>query len=231
MKHKLVVFDWNSTLIADTKAAWLASNACLEFYGGKAITLERFRETFTFPVIHFYTLNGVSADTVLRDKDGGNVVFQGTYERLAARARTRTGARELLDWLTGEGYSVTILSNYLTDKINGHLTRLKIGHYFHHVCAHNCDGTTILQSTSKAQRLSDFMLKRNYKPADCVIIGDTMEEPEIARSLGLRSIGITDGCISRTRLAKAEPDHVVHSLSEVKNLLAAPRRNATKLGL
>lgn len=219
MKHKLVVFDWNSTLIADTRAAWLASNACLEYYGGRAVSLARFRETFTFPVIHFYTLNGVSADTVLRDKDGGNAVFQGTYEHLAARARTRTGARELLDWLTGEGYSVTILSNYLTHKINPHLQRLKIDHYFHHVCANNCDGTTILQSTSKAQRLSDFMLKRNYKPADTVIIGDTMEEPEIARSLGLRSIGITDGCISRARLRKAEPDVIIESLSEVKKIL------------
>lgn len=217
--HKLVVFDWNSTLIADTQAAWKASNACLEYYGGKAITLEKFRETFTFPVIHFYTLNGVSADTVLRDKDGGNEVFQGTYERFAANARTRTGARRLLDWLTNEDYSVTILSNYLTDKINTHLERLKIDHYFHHVCAHNCDGTTILQSTSKAQRLSDYMIKRNYKPADTVIIGDTMEEPEIARALGLTSIGITDGCISRSRLAKATPDHTVTSLKDINVIL------------
>ncbi len=217
--HKLIVFDWNSTLLADTVAAWKASNACLEFYGGKAISLARFRDTFHFPVIHFYTQNGVSADTVLRDKDGGNAVFQGSYERLAATARTRTGARDLLDHLTAADYSVIVLSNYLTDKINGHLTRLKIGHYFHHVSAHNCDGTTILQSTSKAERLSDFMIKRNYKPADTIIIGDSMEEPEIARKLGLTSIGITDGCISRARLKAAAPDHIVNSLSEIKALV------------
>lgn len=206
-------------MLADTIPSWRASNVCLEFFGREAITLARFRETFHFPVIHFYTQNGVSVDELLARKDEGNAVFQTSYEKMAAKCRTRSGARELLEFLKARDFDCIILSNYQTDKIRAHLKRLKIEHYFSFVSAHDCDGTTILQSTTKKERLSEFMVKRGYRPADTVIIGDSMEEPEIARALGLKSIGIYDGCISRERLREAGPDHLVRHLRDVQVLV------------
>ena len=218
MNHKLIVFDWNGTLLSDTVAAWKAANICLQHYGAAPISLAHYRETFHFPVIHFYRLNNVDVDTVLADKEG-NGLFQREYERLAVRARTRGGARELLGWLKARDYSCIILSNYRTERIEAHLKRLKLEPYFHHISANNDDGTSILHSTSKAERLSAFIAKRNFKPRDTVIIGDSMEEPEIARHLGLTSIGITDGTISRARLKEARPDYIVTHLQEIKGTL------------
>ena len=219
MDRKLVVFDWNGTLLADTAASWKAANVCLEFYGRPPISLAHYRETFHFPVIHFYALNGVSVDEVLARKDEGNALFQSTYETLAARSRTRKGALTLLHWIQESKMDCIILSNYLTNKIEAHLARLNIDSSFSYVSAHDCDGTTILQNTTKAERLSAFMVKRGYKPADAVIIGDSMEEPDIARHLGLTSIGITDGYISRKRLQDSRPDYIVHNLTDVINVL------------
>lgn len=104
------------------------------------------------------------------------------------------------------------------DEIKGHLKRLGLEHYFKYVSAHDCGGTTILQSTTKVLRLKSYMEESGHAPQDTVIIGDTMEEPEIARALGLTSVGITDGYISRKRLAEAKPDHIVHRLDEIKGL-------------
>ena len=219
MTHKLIVFDWNGTLLADTLPSLKASNACLEFYGRPPITMERFRETFNFPILHFYKLNGISTDEMLARKEESNIVFQSSYEALAANTRLRKGARELLQWCNDQGHTCMILSNYMTDKITAHLHRLKIRHHFADISAHDCDGTTILHKTTKAQRLSEYMLKRNYKPAETIIIGDSTEEPEIARQLGLTSIGITDGAISRPRLKKAAPNHMINTLSQCKPLI------------
>ena len=58
MKHKLVVFDWNGTILSDTLHSWKAGNTCLEFYNHPGISLKQYRETFTFPIMHFYKLNG-----------------------------------------------------------------------------------------------------------------------------------------------------------------------------
>lgn len=211
-QRKLAIFDWNGTLIADTKPAWVASNKCLEFYGRPAITLQQQRETFDFPIIHYYKRNGCSIDRVLETKEEANAIFQNAYDALAAGVRTRRGARELLEWLRTSNVDCMILSNYLTRKIEPHLDRLKIRHYFGHISANTCDGTSILSATSKQERLSEFIVKRGYHPAHAFIIGDSREEPEIGRHLGITSIGITGGCITEARLRAAKPDHIVHAL-------------------
>lgn len=216
---KLIVFDWNGTLLADTAASWEAGNLCLEFYGAPAITLQQYRDTFTFPILHFYKLNGLSVDMILEKKDGANTVFQEDYERRAANARTRKGARALLEWIMKNNMQAVILSNHITDKIRDHTQRLNIDHYFDDVLAYDCNGTTIVEHTHKQERMSQYLETHNYRPEDVIIIGDSTEEPEIAHILGLTSIGITDGYITPARLKKAEPDFIVHNLHDVINVL------------
>ncbi|MCC7305214.1 MAG: HAD family hydrolase [Alphaproteobacteria bacterium] len=217
---KLVVFDWNGTLLSDTIASWKASNVCLAYYGAPSITLARYRETFHFPIIHFYKLNGCSVDNVLARKEEAYTAYQTAYEKFAANARTRRGAREVLQWLKDNGIASIILSNYLTPKIEAELKRLKIAHFFQHISAHE-DGLHILENTSKAERLTDYILKNGYHPADVLIVGDSMEEPDIGRHLGITSAGITDGYISEKRLREAGPDYIIRSLSEVIKLIKA----------
>ncbi len=220
MQHqKLAIFDWNGTLLADTRLAWIASNKCLEFYGQKPISFKRQLETFDFPIIHYYKRNGCSIDKVLETKDEANEIFQNSYDELAKNARTRSGARDLLKWLTDNNVACIILSNYLTIKIEKHLDRLDIRHYFSHISANNCNGTTIINATNKLERLSSFMIKRGYKPDNSFIIGDSMEEPDIGRHLGITSIGISGGCINKKRLIAARPDHLISKLSETKQIL------------
>jgi phosphoglycolate phosphatase-like HAD superfamily hydrolase len=220
MKHKLIVFDWNGTLLSDTLPSLVAGNVCLEFYGAKPLTLAQYRATFTFPILHFYKLNGLSVDEILARKDEANTVFQAAYEDLAKNARTRKGARELLGWLTKScGFTCIILSNYRTARIRTHLERLGIAHYFTDVLAFGCNGASIVETTHKTERLQTYMREQGFKPEDTVIIGDSTEEPDIARVLGLTSIGITDGYISRARLMEAAPDHIINHLGEIRPYL------------
>jgi phosphoglycolate phosphatase-like HAD superfamily hydrolase len=211
---KLVVFDWNGTLLADTVPAWKAANVCLGVYGTAPITLKQFRETFHFPVIHFYKLNGCNVDDVLARKDEAYAAYHQSYESLAANCRLRGGAREVLQWLMDHNFDRTILSNHVTHKITPHLKRLKIDHYFGHVCG-NDDGTKILQHTSKAERLSEYIVKRGYRPADIVIVGDSTEEPEIAHRLGLHCVSITDGYMSTHRLKAAKPGSIIKTMTDI----------------
>lgn len=217
--QKLAIFDWNGTLLADTHQAWVASNECMKFYGAEPISFKQQMETFDFPILHYYKRNGIDIDKVLETKEEANEIFQNSYDELAKNARTRRGARDLLEWLKKRDITCVILSNYLEPKIKVHLKRLKIDHYFSHVSANTCNGTSILNSTSKLERLSDFMVKRGYHAGNAFIIGDSKEEPEIGRHLGITSIGITGGCISPPRVRAAKPDHLITSLTEVPDIL------------
>jgi len=219
MKHKLIIFDWNGTILADTIPALKASNACLEFFGQPPISMTHFRNTFDFPVIHFYTNNGCDEDEILAQKDESNRVFQTTYEELSQNCRTRRGVRETLAYLHARDYHMIVLSNYLTDKITPQLERLGIGQYFQHVCAHNCDGTSIMQSTSKMERVQAYMDAHGFEPRHTTIIGDSLEEPEIARLLGLTGVSITGGVASKPRIKAQEPTHIIHSMREITTIL------------
>ena len=108
---KLIVFDWNGTILADSLPCLEASNACLKFFNVPPISLQKFRETSHFPVIHFYKLNGACVDTVLAKQDEANGIFYDTYTKAAKNARTRTGVRQLLQWLEKNNHDRTILSN------------------------------------------------------------------------------------------------------------------------
>lgn len=217
--RKLAIFDWNGTLIADTRQAWIASNECLKFYGVEPISFQQQLDTFDFPIIHYFKRNGVCVDRLLETKSESNEIFQSNYDRLAANARTRRGTRQLLDWLHAQDVTCIILSNYLVPKIEAHLERLNIRHYFSAISANNCDGTSILNSTSKLERLSSFMVERGYHAGNAFIIGDSKEEPDIGRHLNITSIGITGGCISAPRLRAAKPDHVITALPQAIDVL------------
>jgi phosphoglycolate phosphatase len=217
MDRKLVVFDWNGTLLSDTVASWKAANICLGFYGVAPISLQKYRETFHFPVIHFYRLNGCDVDEVLAKKNEANVIFQNAYEDLVKNARLRTGARDVLTWLKQREMPAIILSNYLTHRIEAQLNRLKIRDFFRDVSAHDDDGTKILEHTTKVDRLKDYMSKNGFQ--DAVIIGDSMEEPDIARVLNLTSVAITDGYITQKRLKEAKPTHIINNLRDLRSLL------------
>jgi len=220
MNNKLIVFDWNGTILSDTRASVAAGNVCLEFYGANPISLRQYRETFNFPIMHFYKLNGLSVDQVLAKKDEANIVFQKAYEDLAKNARTRVGAREILRWIgTQKNMNSIILSNYRTARIAEHVERLKLSEFFDDILAFGCNGASIVEGTHKTERLTNYMSAHNYKPEDVVIIGDSTEEPEIGRILGVRSIGITDGYITEKRLRAAKPDHVIHNLQALKPIL------------
>ena len=205
--------------MSDTRASVEAGNVCLEFYGAQPISLQKYRETFNFPIMHFYKLNGLSVDDVLAKKDAANEIFQKAYEDLAKHARTRAGARQILAWIKDQGMRCIILSNYRTERIKEHVQRLRIADYFDDILAFGCSGASIVEGTHKTERLTHYMKQQGLKPEDVVIIGDSTEEPEIARVLALTSIGITDGYITRKRLREASPDHIIHTLPEIRAIL------------
>lgn len=214
----LAVFDWNGTLFADTRATHEATNACLDYFGIPPITLEEEQATFTFPLIHFYEKMGVDADTYLRSVDENSRIFIETYKRESAICGLADGAIELLDWLNAHDVHTMILSNHLASELAADVARLGITPHMNHVSG-NEKNATIVQGLSKQKRLAAYMEQHGFTPEKTFIIGDSHEEPDVARHLGLLGISITGGLMNAERLAKAAPDHIVDHLSQVRPIL------------
>lgn len=214
----LAVFDWNGTLFDDTPATHAATNACLRSFGRPEIDVHTMQETFTFPLIHFYEKMGVPADEYLsKASEEGNLYIE-SYEPAAMNCTVMDGAIELLEWLNEKDVHCMILSNHLQRNLDADVARLGITPYMKTVSG-NLEKATLTQGLSKQIRLEAYMRENGFSPDKAFIIGDSHEEPEVAKHLGLMGISIAGGLLSASRLEKYKKDYVIKHLSEVRPIL------------
>jgi len=212
-----VFFDWNGTIIPDTKPSVMADNLCLELLGVSPKTVKIYRKTFIFPVSAYYEYHGADPREIERLKDEICRVFTERYEQMIVRCRTRKGTRELLEFLKKRRINSLILSNHYYSGIVKHLERLKLSKYFSVILSNPDVVSTI--GKSKDQRLEDYLISNKLNPSKVIIIGDSCEEIELAKQFGLFSIAITDGYVSTQRLRQAKPNEVVSHLGQVIDII------------
>ncbi len=214
----LAAFDWNGTLFDDTPATLAATNACLKGFGLPEIDTHTMQETFSFPLIHFYERMGVSADDYLRRAEEESNVFMGTYEEASKDCCIMDGAIPLLDWLTEQDVHCMVLSNHIQHHLNDDVAKLGITPYMKTISG-NPTKATITQGLSKQIRLEAYMKEHGFAADKTFIIGDSHEEPELAKRLGILGISISGGLLSAARLEKYKADYIIDHLDEVRPIL------------
>lgn len=219
MKYKLAVFDWNGTLLDDAPANVAGTNSTLAVLGRPPITLEKYRDTMDFPVTHLYSRNGIDADTYLARGDELADIFYETYGREAKKSPLREGTHELLDGLMDNDVTTMILSNYLQEELEAQMAQRHVHHKFKHICGNDRALNKGITRTTKLERLKVYLDKFGYNPAEAFIIGDSFEEIEVGKHLGMLTISVSWGCFSRERLEKGGAHHLIDDLAQMHKIL------------
>ncbi len=219
MKFKLAVFDWNGTLMDDTLANLAGANATFRAAGVPEISQEQYRETMDFPVIHAYTRNGIHPDDYLEKFELYGQVFLDAYKEAAKAMSLRRGAVELLDKLLDKGVTTMVLSNYVQHELEAQMASYHVHHKFKHICGNIAFNRQEHTRTTKLGRLEKVIAENGYDPKDAFIIGDSLEEPDIAKALGMTAISVTWGCFSPERLRGSPTDYVIDELAELDKIL------------
>jgi phosphoglycolate phosphatase len=212
---RLIVFDWNGTLLSDTSACLDADNHIIKYFGGKPINLKTYRDTVVIPSYNFYALHGCKMAKL--DKKFG-MIFHSFYEERAKKCRTRKGAKETLKWLYSNSIGSVILSNHTKNGIIFQLKRLRLDSYIKKVLA-NSELDAPIKKRNKLKKLQDYIKQNHYNKNEIIIVGDSPEESEIAKKIGIKSVLITDGYYSTSRLKKSKPDYIINNLKEIKKII------------
>ncbi len=210
-----VVFDWNGTLLADIAHTFAATGEVLERLGKPRITMAKYRDSYSMPISDFYLKIGFSSTEIERHEHAITEIWTDHYSQAAAKVRLRRGARRVLESLKDMGHGSLLLSNHYRDDIAGHAKRLRIDGYFHNILA-NDHFKTAFRSNGKQWRLEEYAKERGIGRA--IVIGDSVEEVEIARNMGFVSVAITGGFCSEGRLRAAKPDYLVGNLSALPEI-------------
>jgi phosphoglycolate phosphatase len=216
---KLVAFDWNGTLLSDTQITLKAENIALNAIGVKPISLKKLQETFDIPVTRYWDNLGFSKSFVKIHLDTIENTFHSQYKILAGQARTRSGAKEALKWLTSQHITKVIFSNHDIPDIKRHLTRLKIEKIITTVLANPGNERLQIFNRNKGQKLDDYRKQNKFKPKEIITVGDMCEEIEIGKQYGYHTVALTSGFNSTARLKAAKPDFLIHNMTDLIGII------------
>jgi len=208
-----MVFDWNGTLLDDTKVLVDAVNMQLDYMGVPRISVEDYREHYSIPIRECLHRFGVTDEIYQASSKVGTEIFHREYETLADTASLADGTVDLLHNLKSRTIENIILSNHIVKEIRRLMVRHDLERFISNILANDAIGVS--DHTGKQHRIEHFLEINNIDPDDAVIIGDTVEEINIGKHLGMKTISLSTGANSTSRLKNEHPDLLVDSLREI----------------
>lgn len=189
-----IVWDWNGTLLDDTRACVDTLNLMLAKRGLGTVSFEFFRENFAFPARRFYELVGMNVPD--SEWDALAQEYHDTYAEQTVKLNDEAVAA--LERVKAVGVRQSLLSALRQDKLDADIERYGLGGYFDNVY-----GTDNLDGASKLDRARELFARLG--DGEAVMIGDSLHDREVADALGVRSVLCSQGGHSHERLAAVGP--------------------------
>lgn len=219
-----LVWDWNGTLLDDLTLVVAATNASLLTAGGAPTTPEAHRREFRRPVIEYYRqVLGRPVDEeefVQLDK-----IFHEAYANGLTTCALAPDAMDALRSWTG---TQSLLSMWFHTELVPTVDRYGLTPYFVRV-----DGNrAAIGGGHKAPLLAAHLAALGLDGADCVLIGDSVDDADAADAVGARCVLYTGGFTDPDRL-RGRGVPVAATLAEAVTLARQPdlaRGDASRAG-
>ena len=161
----------------------------------KMISLEKYREIFTFPVKDYYLELGFDLEKEPFEISG--LEFIKAYEKRKYDARLYPEVFFLLNELSKRGISHSILSAQHQALLNDLTQFYNIHDYFISII-----GLDNHFAKSKIENGIEWMSRTNLNHQEILMIGDTNHDFEVARAIGIDCILLSHGHHCSSRLKK-----------------------------
>ena len=206
--QKTIIWDWNGTLLDDAVICLDAINTMLDARDLQQLSLEKYRDVFTFPVIEYY--KKVGFDFSVEEWDPVAMEFIKKYLSSLPTCGLTPQAHETLRNFKHKGYKQAIISAMQHDELIKSVAALSIDSYFDYI-----GGIGDHYAHSKTENARDFFVALKLDPANVTLIGDTIHDSEVAAELGCQCILVATGHQSIQRLMEAKVP-VINDLNEIK---------------
>ena len=186
---KLILWDWNGTLLDDTQYAIGVRNRVFPRFGLPTVdSLADYHAQFTFPVKDYYYRAGVTDETFVEVANA----WMAEYVRGCADVPLFADALPALEAFHAAGCAQAVLSASKLDTLREQLDMAGILSRFDAVL-----GLEHIYATSKEHIGLDYMAKSGIDARDAVMVGDTLHDAEVARALGCGCVLVPRGHQSR----------------------------------
>lgn len=210
-EYKVIIWDFNGTLIDDVKAALESVNDMLRRRNLPLINMEQYASYVDTPIIKFY--EHIFDDLYSMDFGEIAIEFNEGYEKHLPQRAVMADAEDVLEYFNFKGKLQTVISATHIDKVTNRLNEFGLSGYFDKILAHNN-----LIAEDKTHLAVKYFAEKGINPCEAVVIGDCVADFKMAEAIGCDCILTSQGHQSRKEFAETTAT-VIDSLSELKNLI------------
>lgn len=211
MKNKkAIIWDWNGTLLDDVELCINSMNSLLKDRNLQALTIDRYREIFTFPVREYYQKSGFNFENEAFELPAMQFIDLYYNNLNIAPLFPETGI--VLRFFREKGFFQSVLSAMEHEKLMFSLAEKGIIHFFDKI-----SGINDHYAYSKAKIGNQLLFEIPFPKNEIILIGDTLHDYEVAEELGVECILIANGHQSSERL-NLKSKLVISHLGELLNL-------------
>tara|TARA_Y100000766_G_scaffold91382_1_gene77774 strand:+ start:1320 stop:1970 length:651 start_codon:yes stop_codon:yes gene_type:complete len=204
-KYKHIIWDWNGTLIND---AWLfveLMNQELETRNLPLISVSDYRAKFTFPVKKYYENLGFNFEKEDFEKVG--LAFINKFKKRNKEPDLYENAYEVLKKIHTLGINQSIVSAQENNLLNETVRFYKLNNFFKHIA-----GIGHYYADDKISLAKNIRKKISCDNEEILVIGDSVHDYEVAKSLSVDCILFSNGHYSKKRLLKCRCDIIDNHL-------------------
>lgn len=193
-KYKHIIWDWNGTLLDDVALCVEIINAVLIKRKLPAISLDYYREIFSFPIIQYYEKLGFDFTQESFETIGTEFITE--YEKKRNQCTLMSDAPQTLQTISQLGLTQSILSASKQSYLNQAIAAYGLESIFLEI-----NGLDNHYASSKVEIGMDFVARNKLDPSSILLIGDTTHDADVAASIGADCCLIPNGHQSQKKLA------------------------------
>ena len=209
--YKHIIWDWNGTLLNDVDFCRRIINRILVVNELPELSLEKYREIFTFPVQDYYKTAGLDFSKTSFEAMGKDFIDE--YEEKKLSCSLHENAIEVLSTIHQKGIKQSVLSAYLHDNLVSILGHYNLTQYFDNVI-----GLDNIYAGSKTHLGLALVDQLNLPKENILFIGDTLHDAEVAKAMGVKSILIANGHQVKEKLM-VNSNFVLDEMTQLKKYL------------
>ncbi len=209
--YKHIIWDWNGTLLDDVDFCRRIINRILVENSLPELSLNKYREIFTFPVEDYYKTAGLDFSKTSFEVLGKD--FMEEYEEKKLSCSLQENSLEILSDIHKKGIGQSVLSAYLHDNLVSILNHYNLTQYFENVI-----GLDNIYAGSKTHLGLILIKQLNLPGNEILFIGDTLHDAEVAEAMGVNCILIANGHQVKEKLM-VNANNVLNNIFEIKELL------------
>lgn len=210
-QYTTIIWDWNGTLLDDIQASIDSINPLLLERGLNTIDIEHYRNIFGFPVVDYYSRLGF--DFTKEDFSTPAIQFMDNYRSRQHTLKLFDDAVTTLSTLKQQGFRQIMLSAMEDKLLKQMISFFGIEEYLDGVFGIDDD---FAHGKAHIGKKMIEVLKLNT--TECLMIGDTAHDAEVADLCGFDCILYAGGHFSKTRLTSLNKP-IINKLSELLSWL------------